>query len=68
MKLVLWESKVCNAEKFKLKIKTTENNFEKLEKFIKANHTFKVPQIIALPIIKSSNNFLSWLKENVSCQ
>lgn len=56
-----WESELCREDEWQLTIKTTLRQFEPLEIRIKQLHSYKVPEIIALPIIKGSVSYLNWI-------
>ena len=43
--------------------KTQRHLFESLKNRVKELHSYKVPEIIALPIIEGSEDYLNWLKE-----
>ena len=58
-----WEGKVWDEKEWLLIIKTQMLKFDDLEKRVKALHSYSVPEIIALPIIKGSSSYLNWLKE-----
>ncbi|MBL7961128.1 divalent-cation tolerance protein CutA [bacterium] len=59
-----WEGKVHDESEYLLVIKSTAENFEMVEKRIKELHSYKVPEIIALPIVKGSQDYLQWLSDN----
>lgn len=61
-----WEGKICDGREMLLVAKTTGALFEKLEKEVKSLHSYKVPEIIALPIIRGSDDYLSWIDENAA--
>ena len=56
-----WKGKIKNADEALLLIKTTAKNFVKVEKAIRLNHPYSVPEIIGLPIVRGSKEHLSWL-------
>lgn len=56
-----WQSELCREDEWQLLIKTDLRQFEPLEIRIKQLHSYKVPEIIALPIIKGSVSYLSWI-------
>ncbi|MEI6079263.1 MAG: divalent-cation tolerance protein CutA [bacterium] len=60
-----WEGKIDNAEEILLVIKTKSTSFSELEKLIKKNHSYKVPEIIAIPIILGSKDYLDWIDSTV---
>lgn len=59
-----WEGKVHDESEYLLVIKSTAENFDMVEKRIKELHSYKVPEIIALPIVKGSQDYLQWLSDN----
>jgi periplasmic divalent cation tolerance protein len=58
-----WKGKIETVAECQLTIKTAENLYSKLEKFILENHSYKTPQIISLPILDGSRDYLKWLEE-----
>jgi periplasmic divalent cation tolerance protein len=58
-----WKKKVETAEEWMCIIKTREDLYKKLEKVIISLHSYETPEIIALPIIKGSPDYLQWLDE-----
>jgi periplasmic divalent cation tolerance protein len=57
-----WNNKTQNSKEYKLEIKTTSNNYKKIEKFIKENHKYEIPEIIAVKIKNGSKEYLKWMK------
>ena len=60
-----WKGKLDNAKELLLVIKTKRSAYKALEKIIKKNHSYTVPEIIALPIILGSSEYLNWIKDTV---
>ena len=58
-----WKDKVETSSEWLCLIKTRENLFEKIEAAIKRLHSYETPEIIAVPIIKGSREYLNWLDE-----
>ena len=58
-----WEGKIWDEKEWLLIIKTQKKRFEELEKKVKSLHSYSVPEIIALPIVKGSASYLKWLEE-----
>lgn len=63
--LFWWEGKVQNEKEHIMIMKSVDDLFEQLEETIKKMHSYDVPEIIALPIVKGSKEYLNWLKEAV---
>lgn len=55
-----WKGKIQGAGEFLLLIKTAKP-YEKLEKFIRKNHPYGLPEIVALPVVKGYAKYLKWI-------
>ncbi|MDD2654621.1 MAG: divalent-cation tolerance protein CutA [Candidatus Omnitrophica bacterium] len=62
--LFWWQGKVDSSKETLLIIKTKKNLFCRLEKLVKSLHSYDVAEIIALPIVKGSRKYLSWINES----
>ena len=58
-----WKENIENAEEWQCLIKTRAGLFDEVEAAIKANHPYEVPEIIAFPILRGSQDYLAWLQE-----
>jgi periplasmic divalent cation tolerance protein len=56
-----WEGKVEDSTEWLLLIKTSRERFAALQVALAAVHSYDVPEVIALPIIDGSPNYLAWL-------
>lgn len=56
-----WKGKVETASEWLCLIKTRESFFNKIEAAIKKLHPYETPEIIAVPIVKGSREYLNWL-------
>ena len=61
-----WQGKVEQSQEELLIIKTSRDRFAALEKRVRELHSYSVPEVIALPVIEGSSNYLKWLKEQVT--
>ena len=61
----IWKDEVQQDKELLLMIKTTENAFRELQNRIIELHPYDVPEIIALPVIKGNNDYLTWVEKNV---
>ena len=59
-----WKGKVENAREQLLLIKTVEKQLPRLEAEIRRLHSYDVPEILALPALWGSADYLKWLTEN----
>lgn len=60
-----WEAKLCEDTEALLVIKTTGEAFSALMDFIKANHPYTVPEIIALPVSEGNPDYLGWVEGSI---
>ena len=58
-----WKDEVQADAEHLLLIKTLEEKFDDLEKFIRENHPYEVPEIVALQAEKVSESYLNWMKD-----
>ena len=58
-----WEGKIDSANETLLVIKTKRSSYAKLEKAVKNVHSYSVPEIIALPVIFGSRDYLNWIQK-----
>lgn len=63
--LFWWAGNVEVAGEYLLLMKSRADLFEELSGAVKALHSYEVPEIIALPIIKGSQSYLKWLDVNL---
>jgi len=59
-----WQGKVDKANETLLILKSQKKCFTKIVKIVKKLHSYNVPEIVALPIIEGSKDYLSWVKKN----
>lgn len=60
-----WEAKVQKAKESLLIIKSKKEKMPKIIRLVKSLHSYKVPEIIALPIIAGDKPYLRWIDESV---
>jgi periplasmic divalent cation tolerance protein len=58
-----WQGKIEDEKEVLMVAKTQKPLFDSLMKRVKQLHSYTVPEIIALPIIQGSEDYLKWLKE-----
>ncbi len=61
-----WKGKIEEDDEELLIIKTSRETYGELEKQIRENHPYTVPEIIALPIILGNPDYLAWIDESLS--
>lgn len=62
----LWQNKLNQDPEFSLNIKTKKDNFNKISEIITKNHDYENPQIIATKISNLSEDYKSFLNNNIS--
>lgn len=60
-----WEGKLTDEREFLLLIKSTRDLFPEVLKAILKIHSYKIPEIICLPIVDGSPEYLNWIGESV---
>ena len=63
-----WEGAIETATEWQLLIKSRSDLYRNVEAAIQALHPYKVPEIIAIPIIEGLGDYLRWIDENVACE
>lgn len=58
-----WKGKIETAREWLCQIKSRAGLYAELEREIRANHPYTVPEILAFPVEMGSANYLSWLAE-----
>lgn len=61
-----WEGKIMNDQESLLLIKTTSDKFNSIEATIRKIHSYKVPEIIAIPVSHGFPPYLEWVRRETS--
>jgi periplasmic divalent cation tolerance protein len=61
-----WEGKTQDAQETLLICKSRKPLIEKLISRVRSLHSYSVPEIIALPIVAGSNDYLDWVKRSTT--
>jgi periplasmic divalent cation tolerance protein len=56
-----WKGELVEAREWRLTMKTTSDRLPELEVYIKANHSYETPGIIAIEISWGSREYLDWI-------
>jgi len=59
-----WQGKIEDDRELLMIIKTQRHLFDRLTAKVREIHSYDVPEIIALPIIEGSPDYLRWLRES----
>jgi len=60
-----WEGKLNRDKEYLMLIKSTRALFPEIEHAISQIHSYHTPEVICLPIIDGSLNYLQWLSDSV---
>ncbi|MBX3266333.1 MAG: divalent-cation tolerance protein CutA [Acidobacteria bacterium] len=61
-----WKGEVQDDGEHLLLIKTAAEKFAAVEEYLKANHSYDEPEIVALPASYVSDGYLKWVTESLS--
>jgi periplasmic divalent cation tolerance protein len=60
-----WKDNIETAEEWQCLIKSKKSFYGEVEKAIKMLHHYETPEIIALPIVSGSDDYLEWLNDQL---
>ena len=61
-----WEGKPAQESEILLIAKSRRSLLDKIVEHVKKIHSYKVPEIIALPVIGGSEEYLKWVEASTS--
>lgn len=61
-----WEGKLVKEQETMVLLKTTADKFLALQDTIKKVHSYKVPEIIAIPVSAGLPQYLEWVRRETS--
>jgi len=64
--LFFWDGDLRDQKQYSMRIKTTLAKLDELETVVKKYHSDEVPEILVIPIIAGSKDYLDWVSK--SCQ
>lgn len=60
-----WKGSIEVDEEWICVIKTRDNLFDEVERAIKEDHPYEVPEILAIPVLRGSSSYLAWLQKEL---
>ncbi len=60
-----WKGNIERSDEVLLIVKSDIRVLEKLINTVKSNHSYTVPEIVAVPIVGGNPDYLKWLDENL---
>jgi periplasmic divalent cation tolerance protein len=61
--IFMWEQKLSQEDEVLLLVKSRRARFVQLAEAVKRLHSYSVPEIIALPVVMGSADYLRWVSE-----
>lgn len=61
-----WEDKIMNDQESLVLIKTTSDKYASLQETVQKLHSYKIPEIIAIPVTKGFPLYLEWVNREMS--
>lgn len=61
-----WKGEIEEASEWLLIAKTDRPSFENLRAVLEAAHSYELPEVLALPVIAGSPNYLAWIGAQVN--
>ena len=61
-----WKGELCEDQECLLVMKTVKPRYKQLQEFIREHHPYDLPEIIALPVTESTEEYLSWVTKETS--
>jgi len=60
-----WQGKLEEEQEWRCTLKTTQEAYQRLEQKIKEVHPYDTPEIIVIPILRGSKDYLNWVEANI---
>ena len=61
-----WKGTVEKSSEWMLVIKTRREKFEALRIMLEAAHSYELPEVLALPVVEGSPNYLNWIESETA--
>ena len=61
-----WQAKVRKSREALLVLKTTRERYKSLEKAILSQHSYEVPEILAIAVAAGLNQYIGWVREETT--
>jgi len=60
-----WKGKVERSREILLLMKSRSELLEEIVRLVKENHSYEVPEVVALPILGGNPDYLRWIEDSV---
>ncbi len=64
--LFWWQGKIDSSQEALLVLKTKKTLFKKVSSKVKSIHSYQTPEIIVLPVVHGSEDYLQWLEHSLT--
>jgi periplasmic divalent cation tolerance protein len=61
-----WQGETESAQEWQCWVKTTRDRFAAVEQAIREQHSYAIPEILAIPVVAASEPYWQWLEEQVA--
>lgn len=61
-----WQGKIEDSPEYLLAVKTSRELFERLRLVLESAHSYELPEVLALPVVEGSPNYLEWLGKELA--
>ncbi|MFE7710726.1 divalent-cation tolerance protein CutA [Streptomyces sp. NPDC057486] len=61
-----WQDAIETTEEWQVLFKTTAERYDELEEHLRAAHDYETPEIIAMPVVRGSADYLAWLSSQTA--
>ena len=62
--LFWWQGKIDSSKEVLLVLKSKKVLFKKISTKVKSLHSYQTPEIIALPVVEGSEDYLGWISSS----
>ena len=66
--LYRWEGRIADDQEWQLIIKTQARLFDALAARVRALHSYDVPEIIALPVLAGTTDYVDWIQNETKSE
>ena len=61
-----WQGKIEESGEWLLVVKTSRELFEQVQSVLEAAHSYELPEVLALPVVAGSANYLAWIDRELA--
>ena len=60
-----WQGSIESSAECLLVVKSSRALFDSVKSALASAHSYEVPEVLALPIVDGSENYMNWLESNI---